>query len=72
MNDDTPITWGQLKRIVEAAARKADLYSDSNNPHEEIAQSTASIAFAHMEEAIDKERESAELSEKIAGEAKET
>jgi hypothetical protein len=55
LSDDTPITWGQLKRAVKEAGRIADAYGDSHDPHEEIAQQTASIALAHLEAALDKE-----------------
>ena len=65
MDDDTPITWAQLKRAIERASRQAGVYADSRNPHEEIAQETAGIALAHLEAALDEEREHAELQESL-------
>lgn len=63
MDDDTPITWGQLKRAVKEASRTADVYSDCHDSYEEIAQRTAGIALAHLEAALDKEGQSADLAE---------
>jgi hypothetical protein len=65
MDDDTFITWGQLKRAVERASQTAEGYSESRDPHEEIAQVTASMALAHLESALDEERQSAELAEEL-------
>lgn len=68
MDDNTPITWGQLKRVLRRAERTAGIYSESRDPHQEIAQGTASITLAHLESALDDERQDAELAEALASE----
>lgn len=63
MDDDTPITWSQLRRVIGRAGETTDIYSDSRDPHEEIAQGTAAVTLAHLEAALDDERQRVELQE---------
>lgn len=61
MDENSPVTWGQLRRIVEKAGRTAGAYSDTHEHHEALAQETAGISLAHLEAALGEEFESAKV-----------
>lgn len=55
IKDDTPITWGLMRRALERAYREAgDDYAD---PHESIRMDTVGVGFARLEGALQRELE---------------
>ena len=55
VRDETPLTWGVMRRALERAYREAD--SDGAGPHDAIAMDTIAMGFAQLESAIERELE---------------